>query len=175
MPYAPLLAMLLWAAGVDVRTRRIPNALVLIILLTGLLLSFTPWGTLAPSRSLLGILAGGLLVLPLFMLRALGGGDVKLLAGVGAWVGPVAAFKIVLAAAVVAMLLVLIQSLLRRQLLLLTRNTLLLAADALHHRRLDPEPIGQTAHACRSTGAPLPYALAVLLATLLVLGQGGRL
>jgi prepilin peptidase CpaA len=39
-------------------------------------------------RSLAGFGVGVLLFLPLFVLRAMGGGDVKLLAAIGAWLGP---------------------------------------------------------------------------------------
>jgi prepilin peptidase CpaA len=47
-----------------------------------------------------GLLVGLGLLLPLFALRGLGGGDVKLLAALGAWIGPGAALWMVLWAAV---------------------------------------------------------------------------
>ena len=56
-------------------------------------------------------MVGLLLFLPLFALRAMGGGDVKLLAAFGAWLGPVLVFWVAvygaIAGGVLALLLVL--------------------------------------------------------------------
>ena len=82
---------------IDVRTRRIPNALVasgtLIALAVHAIapagdgLFASPWGSIGVVQSLLGVGAGLALFMPLHLLRALGAGDVKLLAMVGAWLG----------------------------------------------------------------------------------------
>lgn len=92
---AGLLAMAVWS---DVQSHRIPNRLVLSGLLLGLtcngllpLVADPPLGqigTLGWTDSLLGALAGLAVLLPMYLLRALGAGDVKLLAMVGAFVGP---------------------------------------------------------------------------------------
>jgi len=68
------------AAICDLRARRVPNWLVAIIAITGLVAGGSP----------LGILVGMAMLLPAFAARWLGGGDVKLLAAMGAWLGPVA-------------------------------------------------------------------------------------
>src|SRR4051812_43040520 len=88
MKYVPLLALLTWAAVGDIRTRRIPNTLTFAMALSGILQSFFAIHTVAPTHSLLGFLTGFGLSFMLFLLGAVGGGDVKLLAGVGAWLGP---------------------------------------------------------------------------------------
>ena len=44
-------------------------------------------GRIGVVQSLLGLAAGLALFMPLYLLRALGAGDVKLLAMVGAWLG----------------------------------------------------------------------------------------
>ena len=92
---ALLLAMAVWR---DVQSHRIPNRLVLSGLLLGLacngllpLVAQPPlgqFGTLGWSDSLLGALVGLAALLPMYLLRALGAGDVKLLAMVGAFLGP---------------------------------------------------------------------------------------
>ena len=80
-------AVMVTALSFDVVTRRIPNALVLVGLLSALVLR----SVVGPSPLLAGFLGAGLalaLTFPLFALRAMGGGDVKLLVAVGAFMGP---------------------------------------------------------------------------------------
>jgi prepilin peptidase CpaA len=91
-------ALLLWAVWRDIQTRRIPNRLVLAGALLGLALhTLLPHGAglfqanpgaLGPLASLGGAMLGLLLLFPFYALRALGAGDVKLMAMVGAWIGP---------------------------------------------------------------------------------------
>ncbi len=81
-----VLAALLGACF-DVTSARIPNRLTYPAILMALLvrLGFLGWHGLV--EGLLGvILCGGAFFL-LFMIHAMGGGDVKLMAAVGAWVG----------------------------------------------------------------------------------------
>ena len=84
----PLVALLTCAAAIDLRVRRIPNWLTLSLMLCGFAQSVT-WAHIAtPGQSALGFLTGFGLALLFFAIRAMGGGDVKLLAGIGAWLGP---------------------------------------------------------------------------------------
>lgn len=76
------------AAVFDYRTRRIPNLLTLPALLIGLVLNTICSGMGGLEESLLGLLAGGLLLIIPFMLGGMGAGDVKLLAAIGALNGP---------------------------------------------------------------------------------------
>jgi prepilin peptidase CpaA len=82
------LALIVLAAAVsDVRSRNIPNWLTLGGIATGLALHafLTGWAGLKFSAAGFGLAA--LIFLPLFALRFLGGGDVKLMAAVGALAG----------------------------------------------------------------------------------------
>ncbi len=84
-----VLAALLTAAWSDLRTRRIPNQIPALLALLYPLVFFFP--AAAPQPWWGGLVAGaGLLILGagLFALRALGGGDVKLLAAAALWAGP---------------------------------------------------------------------------------------
>jgi len=72
----------------DLRTRRIPNVLTLSAAVGALLFHLITGGWSAAGWSLAGLALGALLFLPMFALRGMGAGDVKLLAAVGAWLGP---------------------------------------------------------------------------------------
>jgi prepilin peptidase CpaA len=78
------------AAFYDVRSRRIPNELILSGLVSGLALNVWALGWSGGlGWSVLGFGVGFLLFLPGYLLRFTGGGDVKLLATVGSLIGPV--------------------------------------------------------------------------------------
>lgn len=82
--FVALLAAAVWT---DLRSRRIPNALTVTAFALALLLR----ATAGVSPLLSGILGAGLallLLLPLFAVGGMGGGDAKLLIGVGALFGP---------------------------------------------------------------------------------------
>jgi prepilin peptidase CpaA len=180
IPLLPMLALLIFAAAQDLRTRRIRNWLTLCLVLTGIAHSVmsphTAMSSIAPSispsitlgDSILGTLAGFGLPLMLFVIGALGGGDVKLLAGVGAWLGATVVFEVFLAAAVVGMLIVLVQCAVKGRLRVLFSNTFLLVWNFLHVGELGMESVAQTGKSCRSVDRPLPYAVPVLLAVLLM-------
>lgn len=78
--------MLAACAITDVRSQRIPNALVAGGACAGIALAAMPAG-IGVDSSLAGAAAGFALFLPLYVLKGLGAGDVKLLAAVGAFTG----------------------------------------------------------------------------------------
>lgn len=99
-----LMGLLMAAVIFDLRARRIPNLLVLYGLLVGLCLqTVAPRGNgllqdggLGMVGALLGGFAGLALFLPFYLVRALGAGDVKLMAMVGIWLGTPAVLHAVL-------------------------------------------------------------------------------
>lgn len=72
----------------DLRTRRIPNWLVGPFLLAGVVASVMTRGRAGLLFSAWGILAGAAALSLFYFLGGMGMGDVKLLASVGAWIGP---------------------------------------------------------------------------------------
>ncbi len=165
---APLGAALIWAAATDLHSRRIPNVLTFALILCGIAQSFMASGTVSPTQSLLGFGTGFMLTFVLFAIGALGGGDVKLLAGVGAWVGPQMALLIFAAAAIVGMVIVLGQALAQGRLTTLSRNTAVVGINLVHLRDVGVEHASATGRSCRSVDRPLPYAVAVLIGTVLL-------
>ena len=81
-----LVAFAVAGATSDVRAQRIPNGLVLAGLAAALILRAF-WGGLPLWHGFTGATIALLIGLPLFLLRAVGGGDLKFLAVCGAFVG----------------------------------------------------------------------------------------
>ena len=82
------LALTVWIAWGDLRTRRIPNYLTLGTAVAGLAYNFMSQGLPGLANGLLGMLLGfAFLVLP-YLWGGMGAGDVKAMAALGAWLGP---------------------------------------------------------------------------------------
>jgi len=162
--YVPLLGLLLLAAVIDARRRRIPNWLTFGLILSGLARAAIFMGPAAAGQAFVGLLAGAAVPLVLFSLRALGGGDVKLLAGIGAWLGAPAALAVFAATCVIGLFLILGQSLVQGRTIALFRNTAVLVTG-ISHRGL----AAGADESFSSIDRPLPYAVPVLLATIAVL------
>lgn len=155
-----LLATLLMLACVqDVRTRRIPNALVVVTGVAGLAfaaLTRTPLPALATAAA--GMLTGLAIWFPFYLLRMLGAGDVKLFAAAAAWLGPKSALVAALYTGIAGGLLSLTLMLSFSGLKL----TLLRLASVIHAPATLRGP--QSGHTGR-----LPYALAITAGTLLTI------
>ena len=85
---AMTLTVALVACVTDIRSRRIPNVLTFGAAVAGLLFHLATGGRDAGFDSAMGYLAGTALFLPFFLLGGMGAGDIKLLAALGAWIGP---------------------------------------------------------------------------------------
>lgn len=166
-PDLAILAALLFIAVVcDWKTRKIPNALVFGGTLLGLLGStfLFPTGLLSSAE---GMGLGLALLLPLYLLRAMGAGDVKLMAMTGAHLGYPLILPAVLATLLAGGLLSLAYALWKGRLRHLLSNLFLLLTGAASSLAGGigpaPEPApGQTA-------GHVPYALAIASGTILML------
>lgn len=135
---AALLGAALWH---DLRTRRIPNGLVLLGTVAGIALHASlapgaglfeePFGGLGLLPSLAGSAIGLALLLPMYLLRALGAGDVKLMAMCGAFLGPQATLEAVLLTLLSGGVLALAAALAGRRLRLVLKNTYYMLLSAL--------------------------------------------
>jgi prepilin peptidase CpaA len=84
----PVFIAVLIATIADIRSRKIPNWLVLPLLLGGIVVSTAMEGRHGLGQSLLGILLASVAVGVFYLLGGMGMGDVKLCAAIGAWIGP---------------------------------------------------------------------------------------
>jgi prepilin peptidase CpaA len=80
------------AAVIDGYKLKVPNWLTFPLVLSGWVFGAVSGGWPGLGESLLGTVVGLALLLPLYAVGGMGAGDVKLLAGVGAWVGATTTF-----------------------------------------------------------------------------------
>lgn len=97
-----LILLLIIAAICDFRSHRVPNRLVFGGLLFGVIYNtaFPPTPHDGMLFSLAGVALALLVFLPLYLMRAMGAGDVKLMAMAGAFLGPADIFHAMLASMV---------------------------------------------------------------------------
>ena len=84
----PMVILLVTAMVVDIRSRRIPNWLVLPFLAGGVIVSAASQGIKGLGQSMGGIALAVAVTGILCWLRGMGMGDLKLCAAVGGWIGP---------------------------------------------------------------------------------------
>ncbi len=176
--------LLLLATKSDLKTRRIPNILVFMGAGLGLLLnSILPEGygfmsalpgALGFWNALAGLGIGLALLLPLYMLRAMGAGDVKLMAMVGAFIGANAIINTVLLTFIAGGLLALLIALQKNVFPQMIANLREMAVGAYVKVLLHEMP---TIDSPKQTAAKMPYALAIAAGTIayMLLAQRGHM
>jgi prepilin peptidase CpaA len=154
------------AAATDLKYRRIPNWLtypgILVgLLCRGVLLGWLGWKGGLATGFLGCLLAGGIMFL-FFMVRAMGAGDVKIMAAIGAFVGPRDAVTVLLATAICGGVLAIAYALYRRRMISTLKNVgSVLRFHAWAGVQPHPELNLDNPAALR-----MPYGLAIALGTL---------
>ena len=161
----PFFVLLGWAAVIDLRTRRIPNWLTLSLIATGVIRSIAPLGGPGLGVSTMGVFGGAVVPFILFALGALGGGDVKLMAGIGAWLGTIMAIDVFVAECVIGACIVVAQAIAQKKTLDLFRNSAMLALNFSQHGVI---ATAETGKSVRTVDRPLPFAVPTFMATVLV-------
>ena len=153
------------ACVTDVRAARIPNALTLLGVVAGLVAHAVLPAGLGVGAALAAAAAGLVVFLPFFVLGGMGGGDVKLMAAVGAWLGWPAILTAALTIAIVGGGVALVVAISRGYLRQALGNLLALARFWIV-AGVRPEPSLTLAE---GRGPRLPYAVPVLLGVLVTL------
>jgi prepilin peptidase CpaA len=170
----PVLTLLAMAAAVDWRSRRIPNSVTFTMILSGITVNVASLGPTTGAQALLGFLSGLGLMLVLLLLGAIGAGDVKLMAGIGAWMGPEAVLKVFVLGAIIGAVIVLTQAIAQRRGKVLIRNSAVLAMNLAHIGDVGIDHVRESGQASRSVDRPLPYAVPVLIAMLVLVARSWR-
>ena len=171
-----LLCLLAVGTVTDLVVRRIPNPLVAAGIALGLILQLAlppgngafdvDAGAIGVGRSIGGIAVGFAALFPLYALRAMGAGDVKLMMMVGAFLGPLQTLGVVVLTFAAGGVLAIVMALWQRSFRQLASNLrFMLTTSAVRAAGGESprfEPLQQTA-------GRMPYAVAIAAGTLLQL------
>ncbi|HUQ18080.1 MAG TPA: prepilin peptidase [Gemmatimonadaceae bacterium] len=156
---AAFTAVLLFAAIGDVRSRRIPNQLVLVLAVLGIIYSAVTRGPLWGSlRAIEGIVVGMGLWIPFYALGWLGAGDVKLVGAAGAWLGPMETIEGSFIAALLGALLALLW--------MLRSRGLKHAVETLGVATTMPSVLAETSPKISDRRRSLPYSVPLVVGAL---------
>ena len=150
----------------DLRCARIPNGLTYSGLLTALVLRFGVLGFSGFKSGAIGMLVAGVLFFVLFVIGAMGGGDVKLMASVGAWAGSAQVIAILLAAALAGGLVAIFYVFFRQG----VRTTIWNLFELIRFRLTSgfrPHPLLNV----REAGTRVPFGVAIAMGTLFCAGN----
>ena len=150
----------------DLRSARIPNWLTYSGLVAALVLRFAVLGWVGLKSGAVGLLVAGGLFLILFIMGAMGGGDLKLMACVGAWAGSGQVIAILLAAALAGGLLAIFYVFFRQG----VRTTFWNLLELIRFRLtsgLQPHPQLNV----REAGTRVPFGVAIAMGTLFCAGN----
>jgi len=155
---APVVVLLAMATQADVRTRTIPNRLTFPALLLGVAIHTALNGAAGLASSLAGLGLAGAVLLPGYLFRWMGAGDVKLMAAVGAWLAWPLALVAVLASLMMGGAISLVVALRRRVLRRALFGAGLIAQSVISGS-------GMTAPV--TTGVRFPFAVAVFAGSII--------
>lgn len=168
-----LMLLLLVATREDLLTRRIPNRLVLIGIVlgfgfNGLLPSGSGFNSEVPGglgwlAAIKGLALGFGVLLPLYLMRAMGAGDVKLMAMVGAFLGPADVMGVIIATFIAGGVMALVVALWAQQLKAMLQNIRLMLFGSVIKINAGQLP---DMHEMPTSVARLPYAVAITVGTL---------
>lgn len=134
-PIQMVVAVLVLAAALtDLRSRKIPNWLTLSGICAGLAVNWAVSGLPGIRTSLSGMALGFGAYFVLYCLRAMGAGDVKLMAAVGAIVGPGNWIAVFVASAVAGGVLAVVLMIWKGRIRETLRNTFFIVEELIHFR-----------------------------------------
>jgi len=161
------LAIAVAGAVNDVRTGRIPNRLTYGGLVAAFAVRYVESGWPGLKDGLLGLLVAGGIFYLLFLVQAMGGGDMKLMGAVGTWAGTTQAMAILIVSALAGGILAVSYMVCRRQ----VRQTIVNSASLiLHHvtSGIQPHPV---LNVREPSTIRVPFGLAIAMGTLYCVGN----
>ncbi len=167
------------AAWIDGTELRVPNKLTLPFVVAGWVFSMIAFELQGDAwyvglgYSLLGTLVGGLTLLPFYAIGGMGAGDVKMMAGIGAWVGTTIVFNSFCVGAVVGGVLAVGMAVQAGQWTKHYNQFFSIFNEIITVR--DPEKLAAIAGERKSSMRLLPYGIPMAIGTLMYMGWEGML
>jgi prepilin peptidase CpaA len=155
---------LIVAAVIDGYKLKVPNWLTFPFILSGLVVGAVTGGWSGFGFALLGMIVGLALLLPAYAIGGMGAGDVKLLAGVGAWIGTMDTLYAFCVSAVVGGVIAILMVLYRRAWSKHYYQFLTIWNEMVTIR--DPEQLATIAAERKSTMLLLPYGIPIAIGTI---------
>jgi prepilin peptidase CpaA len=163
-PFWLVAATLVVAAAIDGYKLKVPNWITFPMIMSGWIMSAVSFGWPGLGWSLVGTLVGLALLLPAYAIGGMGAGDVKLLAGVGAWVGGTITLYAFCVSAVVGGVIALAMILARRAWQKHYDQFWMIWNEVLTIR--DPEQLSTIAAERKSSMLLLPYGIPIAIGTI---------
>jgi prepilin peptidase CpaA len=161
------------AAAIDGYKLKVPNWITFPMILSGWIVSAMSFGWEGLGWSLVGTAVGLALLLPLYAIGGMGAGDVKLLAGVGAWVGGTITLYAFCVAAIVGGVIAVLMVLVRRSWQKHYFQLLTIWNEMVTIR--DPEKLSAIAAERKSSMLLLPYGIPIAIGTIAYFAYSGML
>ena len=165
--------VLIVAAVIDGFELRVPNWITLPMILTGWVFSWCAFGWAGLGWSLIGTVTGLALLMPAYAIGGMGAGDVKLLAGVGAWVHATHTFYAFAVLAVVGGILAIGMVLVRKAWQKHSRQFANILGEI--HRIRNPERLSVLAAERKSSMLLLPYGIPIAIGSIFYFAWTGLL
>lgn len=157
----------LLAAWIDYSQRRVPNWLNAALIVTGFVVQGWYFGTTGLMIGLWGLLTGfGLLIVP-WLMNGMGAGDVKLMAAIGVWLGPLLTLYSFALGALIGGVVAVVMILSTGRLRMACANMAVIVAKCSSRETVFSE-VG-AAKSFGSTSQLLPYGVPLTVGTLTIL------
>jgi prepilin peptidase CpaA len=153
--------VLIVAAWIDGKELRVPNWITFPMILAGLAFNTILFGWSGLGFGLLGMVVGLACLLPLYSVGGMGAGDVKLLAGVGAWLGWKVTFYGFAISTVVGAVMAVVMVLYRRDAKKHCANFLMIFTEWMEIR--NPKKLSEIAAERKSRMLLLPYGIPICI------------
>ena len=157
-------AILILAAWIDGKELKVPNWITFPMVISGLIYSTCVGGWAGLGGGLLGMSAGLLCLLPLYAVGGMGAGDVKLMAGIGAWLGWKITVTAFCASTIVGALMAVIMVLWRRSARKHYENFLMILIEWA--QVTNPFKLAETAAERKPQMLLLPYGIPICIGTI---------